>query len=276
MKPEERPSTSADQDRVLNDLAGLIGGLAAAAPTDQPPAAARVRLMQRVHEAVAAAQAFSTVHLRQQRAAPVAPGVVARELYASEAATLRDGEPRRVMLIELAAGSAWSFAPAGAGGLRREWLLIEGDSLVDESPLRPGSYLVTSGCAPIALRSIGGGWAYLRETPVPATTTTTAYTQHDAGALWLDYAPGVQRRLLWQQGQEAAMLFRAQAGARVPAHGHGHDEECLMLEGEVFLDDILLRRGEYQIAPAGTRHGGVFTDTGALLYAHGDLDLALL
>ena len=71
------------------------------------------------------------------------------------------------------------------------------------------------------------------------------------------------------------MLYRVQPGIAVPHHGHGHDEECLMLEGEVFVDDLLLRRGEYQLAPAGTHHEGVCSDTGGILYAHGDIDLAV-
>ena len=39
------------------------------------------------------------------------------------------------------------------------------------------------------------------------------------------------------------------------------------------FDDQLLQPGDYQIAPAGTAHGGLCTDTGVLLFAHGDLDL---
>ena len=65
--------------------------------------------------------------------------------------------------------------------------------------------------------------------------------------------------------------------ARLAArHGHRRDEECLMLEGELFLDDLLLRRGDYQIAPAGTEHGAVLAETGVLLFAHGDVALDVL
>ena len=56
-------------------------------------------------------------------------------------------------------------------------------------------------------------------------------------------------------------------------HDHGHDEECLMLQGELFLDDVLLQEGDYQLAPAGTSHRITETDTGVVIYAHGDLDL---
>lgn len=240
------------------------------------PAVSRQRLMQRVALAARAACAFNTVRSRQQPVTQVAPGVVERLLYASNGAPRRAGEPQRVRLLELAAGSHWRIAPS-AGGLQRcEWLLIEGEASVDATALRSGSYHVTLGGPTARLHSVGGAWAYLRETDTgPAIETGSSYVQHDAPDLWHVFAPGLQRRLLWRQGSEAALLYRAEPGARVPAHSHGHDEECLMLDGEVFLDDVLLRRGDYQIAPAGTGHGGVFTDTGAVLYAHGDIDLAL-
>lgn len=274
MRPDAAPGLDSDCELQAGDLSCLIEGLAVVPPAHMPPQAARMRLVQRVREAVTAALAFNTVRLGRAPSVGVAPGVVTRTLYSSPASPLRLGEPQRVRLIELAAGAAWSHEDTGA--MRREWLLIEGSANIDHTPLRPGSYHVAEGAGPAALHSPGGAWMYLRETPLAAANTAATCTQHDDPALWLDFAPGIQRRLLWQHGPEAAMLYRAQAGATVPAHGHGHDEECLTLEGEVFLDDVLLQRGDYQIAPAGTGHSGVFTDTGALIYAHGDLDLAVL
>ena len=50
------------------------------------------------------------------------------------------------------------------------------------------------------------------------------------------------------------------------------DEECMMLQGEVFLGDILLRAGEYQLAPAGSLHGDVYSDVGATLFVRGARD----
>ena len=97
----------------------------------------------------------------------------------------------------------------------------------------------------------------------------------DAEADWHDYAPGIRRRVLWSHAGEASMLYDARPGAQVPQHAHGHDEECLMVDGEAFLDDVLLRRLDYQLAPAGTMHQGVSTDSGGVIFAHGDLDLDL-
>jgi quercetin dioxygenase-like cupin family protein len=118
-----------------------------------------------------------------------------------------------------------------------------------------------------------GALLFLRESAVPLESGDTTHTvlDHDAG--WPDFAPGIQRRVLWQRAGQAAMLYYAQPGASVPLHTHGHDEECLMVQGELFLDDVLLEAGDYQLAPAGTGHHTTATDTGVVIYAHGDLDL---
>lgn len=44
------------------------------------------------------------------------------------------------------------------------------------------------------------------------------------------------------------MRVRFAAGASVPDHGHALNEDCLMLQGEMFFGDILLRAGDYQVA----------------------------
>jgi hypothetical protein len=48
-----------------------------------------------------------------------------------------------------------------------------------------------------------------------------------------------------------------------------------MLRGDLFLDDVLLRALDWQLAPAGSEHQSVSTDVGGLLFAHGDIDLQL-
>ena len=88
----------------------------------------------------------------------------------------------------------------------------------------------------------------------------------DVDAGWHDFAPAIQRRVLWQREGEASMLYCLQAGVQVAHHGHGHDEECLMLQGDLFLDDVLLQQGDYQLAPTGTDHRLTETDTGGVLF----------
>ena len=152
---------------------------------------------------------------------------------------------------------------------------MDGDVRIDGVTLVVRDYHVaTAGPGACALSTTHGAFLYLRETPADGRDLV-AHSVRDCETPWLAHAPGIERRVLWRRGSEAAMLYRVQPGIAVPHHGHGHDEECLMLEGEVFVDDLLLRRGEYQLAPAGTHHEGVCSDTGGILYAHGDIDLAV-
>jgi anti-sigma factor ChrR (cupin superfamily) len=151
----------------------------------------------------------------------------------------------------------------------------EGEATIELSLL---DYLVQGEAASRAAACVSAGAQgavlLLRERALTARGQGTQVSR-EAPEQWRDYAPGIRRRLLWQEGPLAAMLWLAEPGARVPHHGHGHDEECLMLRGDLFQDDCLLREGDYQLAPSGTAHLAVSTDTGALIYAHGDLDMQI-
>ena len=80
---------------------------------------------------------------------------------------------------------------------------------------------------------------------------------------WDDFCPGVRIKALWEGGARRTVLVRMRAGASVKAHAHALEEECMMLAGEAFIGDTLLRSGEYQLAPQGSRHGEVSTDVGS-------------
>lgn len=209
-------------------------------------------------------------------AQPLANGVVATWLYRHDGTRpARAGEPLRARLIELAPGSRWQGPRAP--DVQREWLLLRGTVTLGGECLRACDYHVDpAGSADRPVGSGDGALLFLRESIVPADAGDAPFTLHDADAAWPEFAPGIQRRVLWQRDGQAALLYRAQPGAAVPRHGHGHDEECLMVHGELFLDDVLLRTGDYQLAPAGTGHQVTATDTGAVVYAHGDLQLQVL
>jgi hypothetical protein len=246
-----------------DDLAALLG-LAPALP-----GGVRQRLLSRVAASARASRAFVTVRRAGAPGEHLAPGVVGRALYAAAAAPARAAEPARVRLLELAPGAAWQRP---GDGWRCEWLLMQGAAVLNTQPLAPRDYhFAPAGRAALLRGDARGALVYLRE--APADHGDAVLTRLDAETPWDDFAPGIRRRVLWSRGGEASMLYCAQAGAGVPRHHHGRDEECLMLEGEVFLDDVLLRGGDYQLAPAGSAHDGVFAASGAVLFAHGDLDL---
>lgn len=266
------PRTLPTPDPVDPALAPLLDepfASAWAAPAAPGAGPLRQRLLERLAASRQASAAMVTVRPARTPGTPVAEGVELRTLYAAPAGrALRPGEPLRACLVELQPGACWS-GPEGTP--QREWLVLRGRARLGDTPLAERDYRqLPAGSAPEALSSATGALLFLRESALPGSP---AFTLHDAESDWPDYAPGIRRRVLWQHDGQAALLYHAEPGAAVPMHSHGHDEECLMLQGELFLDDLLLQAGDYQLAPAGTGHRITETDTGVVIYAHGDLDL---
>jgi quercetin dioxygenase-like cupin family protein len=242
-------------------------------------AALRGRLLGRVSASRAAEAAMHTVRRRALPHEALGEGVSAQTLYESnQGEALRPGEPLRARLLELAPGArllpTMLAAPALFEARHREWLVLSGSAQCGEECLSQRDYHIDpAGQASPTWTSADGALLLLRESALPASVTDTAFTVRDADAGWPDFAPGIQRRVLWQHHGEASMLYYVQPGAQVAHHGHEHDEECLMLQGSLFLDDVLLQTGDYQLAPTGTEHRVTETDTGVVLFVHGSLDL---
>jgi quercetin dioxygenase-like cupin family protein len=235
--------------------------------------ALRERLLKRTQASKAASDGMHTARAARLQTHGLAPGVVGRTLYeAPTQRALRAGEPCLVRIIELASGSEWQ-EPATC--LHREWLVLRGEVSLDAQVLGLRDHHVAPRGWPSRRLQAGdeGATLFLRESMDDARTGEAAHTTLDAQAGWPDYAPGIQRRVMWQRDGQAAMLYHTQPGASIPLHGHGHDEECFMVQGELYLDDVLLMQGDYQLAPAGSAHQTTQTDTGVVLYAHGDATL---
>lgn len=284
------PSDPADPGAAAHAvLAELVSQALLPALPAGPAPALRQRLQQRLAMSTAGEAGMLTRRLASTPVQALAPGVAARCLYQAPAGrALRPGEPLRTWLLDLAPGAAWPAqalshpSRAATAQTQREWLLLSGELRAGSLALGPLDYhLRPAGLASPAWVSPAGGPGarlFYREGLLPGaaaagTDAPQALTVHDAQAGWPAYAPGIRRRVLWQHAGQAALLYQVDAGASVPQHGHGHDEECLMVQGDVFLDQRLLRAGDYQLAPAGSGHRVTETDTGGVLYAHGDLDL---
>lgn len=248
----------------LAEAAAVAGGAA--------PAGVRRRLLDRVAGSRDAAGPMVTSRLSRLAVEPLAPGVRAARLYERDRARPeRPGEPLRARLIELAPGSRWDGPDAAH---EREWLVLRGAVVLGGETLTERDFHAEpAGCAGASVVSCDGAVLFLREAGLPPEPGAAPLTVRDAEAGWPEFAPGIRRRVLWRHGDAASMLYYAEPGASVPHHAHGHDEECLMVQGELFLDDVLLQAGDYQLAPAGTGHRITQTDTGVVIYAHGDLDL---
>ena len=106
---------------------------------------------------------------------------------------------------------------------------------------------------------------------IAATPNTLITVRADAGQ-WRELAPGVRVKVLTvdRSANTHSLLVEMDAGASMPAHDHATAEECLVLQGEVALGDIVVRAGDFHCAPAGVPHGPVFSAQGVLMFVRGD------
>lgn len=49
-----------------------------------------------------------------------------------------------------------------------------------------------------------------------------------------------------------------------------------MVQGELFLDDVLLQQGDYQFVLVGMGYCVIEMDMGVVIYVYGDLDLQFI
>lgn len=297
MTPDNRldvPPRRADPIRPAPDLLAdeaavlLQGALAEAWPEAPAAGSLRDKLARRAAQSARRIGAMVNVRRQERVLLEQRDGCTVHRVYShGDVADLRLGEPLQLRTIELAPRAVWQLPP-GRPDVGRDWLLVcgQGQLQAEGEPavmLNPLDYHVQGPAASRAAARVeagaDGATLLLRERWLGAAGEATepgSQTSHDTPDAWEDYAPLVKRRVLWRQGPMAAMLWLASPGATVPQHRHGHDEECLMLRGDLFQDDYLLREGDYQLAPCGTGHETVNTDTGALIYAHGDLDMQIV
>jgi quercetin dioxygenase-like cupin family protein len=89
---------------------------------------------------------------------------------------------------------------------------------------------------------------------------------------WRAFLPGVEVKLLHhdvEQGLQTA-LWRMAPGTKIPAHPHGKDEECFILEGSLMHQGTRYQAGDYMLAPAGSRHGTISSDDGVVMLIRGE------
>lgn len=111
-----------------------------------------------------------------------------------------------------------------------------------------------------------------RVRPRNATLVTVRADQGE----WRQVAPGVRLKVLSVDAaaRTRSFLIEMQPGAAMPAHDHIINEECLVLSGEAVLGDVVVRAGDYHLAPSGIPHGVVHTAVGVLMFVRGDLPQA--
>lgn len=90
---------------------------------------------------------------------------------------------------------------------------------------------------------------------------------------WRPFLPGLKIKPLRVDpvaGTQTS-LWRLDAGARVPAHSHDAEEECLILEGTLVWGDRCYGKGDYLVAHPGGAHDEFTSPDGALFLIRSQL-----
>jgi len=247
----------------------LAAALAPIAPAPERAAALRERLLARARASKALADERVTVRREEGEWRRVVDGVRVKLLH--------EGGAARSVLVELDAGAS---LPTHRHLEREECVVLRGETSLGDLHLQHGDYHVAlAGSRHLRVSSPTGALVYLRgvslgNTVEVARSLISAWLPGKGAApitvragegQWHELQPGVQAKRLWIDGDRASMLVRMQPGSSAPAL----HEECVMIEGEAFVGDTLLRPGEYQFAPAGSARGEISSDIGALFFVHG-------
>ncbi|MDE0853445.1 MAG: cupin domain-containing protein [Nevskia sp.] len=93
---------------------------------------------------------------------------------------------------------------------------------------------------------------------------------------WIRRSPHFEIKIVNYDKLSGAYSFigRLAANGSIEPHAHALAEECVILSGEMEVDGLTLRAGDYQVFEPGTRHGRLYSKTGALLFIRAELDLA--
>ena len=267
------PDDAAEQD----ELTALVG--AALAPVEVPHdrrGRLQGRLMQRV--AASAARHARTHCVR------LADGAWRRLKSGVEVKALSAGLAGNSVLIRLAAGAT---LPVHRHQWLEEGIILEGCFRIEGQDLGPGDYHVSPADSVHGrIVSPAGGIAYLRGTAIGDTTAMMRELvggllplgQHSACTVtardmaWSEVVPGVDQHVVWSDGTVVSRFLRLAAGSRfdLPAAADGTiDCEAIVVSGDAFLGDILLRAGEFALEPAGGGFESVSSDVGVVVFLRG-------
>jgi quercetin dioxygenase-like cupin family protein len=240
-------------------------------------AALRERVLARVRRSVAQHREYRTVRREDASWLPLAPGLAGW--------TLRDDGAVVAQLLRLDDGCV---LPWGGGVQAQELLVLDGALTEiggERCHLRLAHGARLRGEVPREVRAGGPTRVYLRQLRGPVRQQPDLESRwwlsapggwtDPSGRRWHEAGDGVEVLPLRGDEEVASMLVRFAPGGAVADHRHALDEDCLVLEGEMFLGDILLRAGDYQLAPAGGGHFGECSERGVLFFFHGALDPVL-
>ncbi|TXI45638.1 cupin domain-containing protein [Methylophilus sp.] len=82
---------------------------------------------------------------------------------------------------------------------------------------------------------------------------------------WKSLNQGIQIKILKSDSQAKSFLLKLEQNTIIPYHDHHKNEETFVIDGEVWLDGIHCKNGDYHFAGAGTFHKEIRTEAGCTL-----------
>lgn len=107
-----------------------------------------------------------------------------------------------------------------------------------------------------------------------AAQTPQLDTIHSGEGEWKPFLPRIAIKVLRREAGIQTYLLRLDPGAALLPHEHPEDEECIVLEGQVRIGDVVASQGDYHLAPKGVDHSAIVSDQGALLFLRGAIPAA--
>lgn len=89
---------------------------------------------------------------------------------------------------------------------------------------------------------------------------------------WLEtLVPGLRVKPVWVDAaaERVSVMARLDPGTVYPPHVHDGLEECIVLQGDLWVADKLMGPGDYQVSRAGSEHALQRTEHGCLLFLTG-------
>jgi hypothetical protein len=235
--------------------------------------AIQTRLSQRIAASAARLAGLTTIRSRDGIWQQLVTGIRYKELWKSVQGNS--------VLIEFAPGSV---LPVHRHLYQEEGIVLRGSLQHEGEELKLFDYhLSEAGSKHGQISSREGALAFLRGSsvgdtlamakevlggilPKPSKDSTSIPNQAMG---WCEIMPGIRQKLLSRNGDVASYYIALESGASLSGDSLPLFEECMMLSGEVFLGDLLLQAGDYQIAAAGIERLDVFTDYGGMFFVRG-------
>lgn len=241
-------------------------------PSPEAAKGARARLLQRAEASRAAHQVFRSVRREATPWRELMPGVRSRELRSTAGGSS--------VLIALDPGRA---LPVHRHRYLEEGLVLTGGMQMGALDLGPGDYHVSfPGSRHDRITSAQGCITYLRGTSLGsmiglaiellggwapgAGDAPVTVTERDGS--WRSVGEGVVEKVLWESEEGRSRFVRIAPGGYYCPPTYQRDGEFMVVAGEIFFGDILLRQEELHLAPAGSCHKEISSDCGGTFFIH--------